>query len=798
MKSIPLRTIILLIISLPIQAEIILDGTLGRSGALSGPDYLIKAELGQQHGGNLFHSFQDFNVQSFESASFSGPNTVNNIISRVTGGKPSQIDGLLRSTIPNADLYFLNPYGILFGSQAQLDIQGSFHASTADYLRLENGGQFNARHPKNSLLSVAPVEAFGFLTNTPAPLSIQGSQLATPPGKTLSLISGDLTITEGQLKAPGGQINLASLASQGELMLTENGLEASDFNQFGELTFNNAQAISSGKGSGNINIRAGQFTLNQSKLKANSLEPGEKGWIDIQVNRLNLKGNELIDTDKKAFDAIISSSTISDGEGGDIRIKATDVTLSKAAIFADSGKLEQEESRIASSTVSQIEGHAGTIYIEADRLIIDNGAIESNAFGIGQGGNITLYVSEYISAYQGHIAVNAFEGSDVSADRVGTILVETGQLDLSKVTISSSTFGTGAGGNITLKVDGLITLSQGAILVDAKTFNPPSSSNERNSSQDNNGSIQKPKITGHAGTILIEAKAITLTDKSKISSSTSGSGDGGNVQIYARDAITIQNTLPDDQVENPVLNEGNSGIEAVSTSQEADSGHAGEIWIETQHLSLSDKVKINTSNRGGGDAGNIHLKVTNLDLSNNATIASTNRGSGNAGNISLQVQDQLHLQNAYMTTEAKNAQGGDITLQVGQLVYSQDSRITTSVRGGSGDGGNITLQTPEFIILDDAQIKAQANTGRGGNISLISNQFIASPCSLVSASSRLGIDGNVEIDSPTVNMDEFMVVLPTGFTKASLTKCDIQALENPSTFKIRPRFHALPFMIDSL
>ena len=100
---------------IPIRAEVVLDGTLGRSGALPGPDYLIGADLGQQRGGNLFHSFQDFNLDRYESATFSGPNSVQNLISRVTGGNPSQIFGTLRSTIPDADFYFLNPHGILFG-----------------------------------------------------------------------------------------------------------------------------------------------------------------------------------------------------------------------------------------------------------------------------------------------------------------------------------------------------------------------------------------------------------------------------------------------------------------------------------------------------------------------------------------------------------------------------------------------------------------------------------------------------------------------------------------------------------
>jgi len=74
-----LLTIPILIITISTNAEVTLDGTLGRGGALPGPDYLIGADLGQQRGGNLFHSFQDFNLNRLESATFSGPNSLNNI-----------------------------------------------------------------------------------------------------------------------------------------------------------------------------------------------------------------------------------------------------------------------------------------------------------------------------------------------------------------------------------------------------------------------------------------------------------------------------------------------------------------------------------------------------------------------------------------------------------------------------------------------------------------------------------------------------------------------------------------------
>ena len=112
------------VVALSAYGGVTLDGTLGPAGALPGPDYQIGADLGRQVGSNLFHSFGQFSINTGESATFSGPNSVSNIIGRVTGGDVSFIDGTLRSTIPGANLYLLNPAGVLFGEHAQLDVPG--------------------------------------------------------------------------------------------------------------------------------------------------------------------------------------------------------------------------------------------------------------------------------------------------------------------------------------------------------------------------------------------------------------------------------------------------------------------------------------------------------------------------------------------------------------------------------------------------------------------------------------------------------------------------------------------------
>jgi filamentous hemagglutinin family protein len=311
--------ILLSINSLSTNAEVTLDGTLGRGGALKGPNYLIGADLGRHKGGNLFHSFQYFNLNRFESATFSGPNSVSNIISRGTGGNPSNIDGLIRSTIPNADMYFLNPYGIMFGENARLDVQGGFHASTADYLRLGNGGRFDARYPNESLLTIASIESFGFLNSQVAPISIQGhgevsqdwenksTGLSVREGKTLSLIGGEISIKNGtffrtvtvdddgtediemtylnSLHAPGGRTNLVAVASSGEIKQGKDFIDVSSFTQLANISITEQSLLEiSGEGAGHLFIRGQDIIFQDSQIIAKSFGDRDNGIINLHSN----------------------------------------------------------------------------------------------------------------------------------------------------------------------------------------------------------------------------------------------------------------------------------------------------------------------------------------------------------------------------------------------------------------------------------------------------------------------------------------------------------------------------------
>jgi filamentous hemagglutinin family protein len=407
---------------LPLQAEVITDGTLGAATSLPGPEYLIKYSLGQQLGKNLFHSFKTFNINTGESATFTGPNSVANILTRVTGSNSSFIDGTIRSKIPNANLYLLNPKGILFGKNASLEISGSFHASTADYLRLGNNGKFFASHPDKSLLTVAPPQAFGFLDN-PATITIQDSRLFVPPEQTLSIIGGDIYIDDATLAAESGRINLAAVATEGEVIFTDSDLTMSGFSQPGIINISQSSTDKrfieftgksfadfmksdpalppppgnidvSGASSGQVFIRAGQFFLDKGSIFADTYQNKGLG-IDIEI-----AGDMQLTNGAK-----ITADNYGNSEGGHISIITKNLSLNG---YNDEMKDYKplDLSGIAASNFSPKSGIGGDININTTSLEIAPGTINTAAnFGIA--GNITINAKDTISLlYKSNISAS--------------------------------------------------------------------------------------------------------------------------------------------------------------------------------------------------------------------------------------------------------------------------------------------------------------------------------------------------------------------------------------------------------
>src|SRR3954466_9839432 len=180
--GLPLLTALLA--ATPVQAQIVTDGSLGPKVSLQGGEIKIGADLGARRGDNLFHSFEKFGIATGQTATFTGPDTIKNVISRVTGGEVSNIDGKLASKVGQAGLYFLNPAGVMFGPNAQLEVPGSFHVSTAHELHFTDGVRFSALDKTGSGLTVAAPEAFGFLDMPPGRIAVDQSQLQLTSGKT--------------------------------------------------------------------------------------------------------------------------------------------------------------------------------------------------------------------------------------------------------------------------------------------------------------------------------------------------------------------------------------------------------------------------------------------------------------------------------------------------------------------------------------------------------------------------------------------------------------------------------------
>jgi filamentous hemagglutinin family protein len=315
-------------------AQIVPDTTLPDRSLVESQGAIDRITGGTEAGSNLFHSFDRFNLPKGTTAYFDNAPSVENIITRVTGGQLSHIDGLIRAN-GTANLFLLNPNGIVFGPNARLDIGGSFLGSTADSVVFADGSTFSATNPNGAgtgaLLSINVPLGLQWNDANTGSILVQGSGHVLPdadpkvvpiddrnsglglrvrPGATLALVGGDVTLDGGLLTAQQGRIELGSVGV-GTVSLNADAtgwrLGYADAGNFGTVRLQSrAAADVSGVGGGSLQVRGQTVSLaDDSRMLAETLgiEDGVASAID--TDRLTITG-----------DSFVSTSTYSDGNGG--------------------------------------------------------------------------------------------------------------------------------------------------------------------------------------------------------------------------------------------------------------------------------------------------------------------------------------------------------------------------------------------------------------------------------------------------------------------------------------------------
>ena len=651
---------LLFLVALPAitHAQITLDGSLGPKGSLTGPAYSIDANVGQLRGNNLFHSFGQFNVHTGESATFTGPSTIENVIGRVTGGQQSLIDGQLRSEMPKANLYLLNPSGVLFGPNATLDVPGSFHVSTADYLRMADGAKFSANLSQESVLTSAPPAAFGFLNSNPAPIAIQGSTLHVPEGKTLSVVGGDLQITGGSLSAPHGQINLASVASAGEVIPTvsEQGsdLKMEGFSHLGKIeAAQGAHINTDGEGGGSVVIRGGRLVVDNAIISSNTQgnTDGARVGIDAQI------AEDVVITNAGRIETVVAGA----GSGGDVRLTAGSIDGSGSA-------------SIGSTTAAGSTGTGGSTDLKVKQLKLTDGArIDTSTSGHGHGGALTVTATDSVS----------ISGRNSQGTKSGLFSTALGKGDAGKLTVSAPTLtmadrgtidahtaGDGNAGNIDVQA-GTLTLAGGAQI--------------------------------QAGSGVIEYQKGGFTPNG-----TGGPGRGGDVTVNTTESISIAGRDSDGNL---------SGLFSGTFNK----GDAGQVFVSTPLLQIAGGV-ISATTLGDGNGGNIDVEVGRLTLTGGAIASGvglrkfiTNPflliytgGPGRGGSLTIHAAESISLFGGSFLSTVTGGKGAAGKLFVSAPVLLVDGGGTVGGIAAStlaeGNAGDIDVQVGKLTLLNGSEI----------------------------------------------------------------------------------------------
>jgi len=456
------RLIFTLLLASPLaQAEITLDGSLGPAGVLEGLEMEIPAEVGRQLGSNLFHSFGRFEVPTGGSALFTGPAGIDHVIGRVTGGEVSTIDGLLGTAFQGStpDLWLVNPAGVVFGPNATLDVQGGFHVSTADYLRLGEEGRFAAALGQGSTLTSAPPAAFGFLGAGGGSLTVTGSTLNSAQSRDLSLVAGNITVSGAEVQALGGRLSLAAVGV-GEVAVGPAAPVAATVAP-GTIQVTDSLLAVAGDPAGSLVIRGGTLSLAGTQVVAGTVDR-DGGDITLQADAISIRDGSLV-----------IAGSLGAGRGGDVVVEADELEVRGGAQVAinvtgqgDGGSLRLRVDRLLLSGDSRAgtaiittdvapgaSGRGGDIIVVARAVVLrQGGQLYTSTQGAGDAGELRVSAREIRLSGENHLGITTIGsqtiGRDDGAGRGGDVTVQADYLEVRSAQFVALSAGAGAGGSL--------------------------------------------------------------------------------------------------------------------------------------------------------------------------------------------------------------------------------------------------------------------------------------------------------------------------------------------------------------
>lgn len=692
-------------------AQINTDGSLGTTVELGGPHYVIPEAIGRSAGTNLFHSFEAFNVPEGGSATFQGQPTIENIVGRVTGGDPSVINGTLQSDIPGANLFLLNPYGIVMGKNASLNVQGSFYMSTADALYFEDGVVFQARYETGGMFSMAAPQAFGFVAGPVGDIAIQDSRLTVPNGATLGMIGGDIAIAGGRLQAPSGTLSLASVtdvAAAVRVPLSTAGLVVSEGVQLGHVTITGGAALEAdGDGGGLVAIRSGQLTMAQSTISVDNDGNLDRDGASIDI--------AVTDTFDLHDGGVLSVTSRAAGRGGD-------VTVSAAVLDMAGGS--------AISTQSQGSSTGGRVGIRADRIqLADEAFIRTEARNSGRGGHVSLMADEVNLSTNAQIVSNTLRSDRGGA---GNIMITAHDV-LRIMDRDGDQTGIFAQGGTASEI-GEIQIHGGALTMDGGVIGTPAS--------------RETDQRARAGNISVTMASLRLEGGARIDSSTSGGAGGGDIVIGATEVVV-------------------TGENSSIRSRASGGGDGGSISLRAEVVRLDEGAMIAADSSELGKAGTVSIQAQELLLHQQSTVTTeATQASGGAITIAAHRLELRHSQVTAAVQGEVGTLGGDIDIVATGSVILDHSTISASAN--KGQGGNINIAATDSVILKHGTISARAGRGQGGRIDIETGAFLKDgPSNITATAGPAGIDGVVGIRAVTTDVSGAVTPLTQHFASTS-------------------------------